>query len=214
MFEGATFCAKCGTARDRGEAPSEDACCPACDGPLQRVDVGKTMFLECAACDGAWIDATTFEALCADSEAQAAVLHRYAGRSDVAQGPVKYRRCLRCGKMMNRVNFGRLSGAVVDVCRGHGTYLDAGELHQIVSFIRGGGIERARQRQLEEMRQEKRDLEALESRVRAREATTARNAGWTDTASSTSSRCSKVKHATNAEIRRRPSQGRSWPLVS
>ena len=85
--------------------------------------------------------------------------------------------CLRCGKMMNRVNFGRLSGAVVDVCRGHGTYLDAGELHQIVEFIRGGGIERARQRQLEEMRQEKRDLEALESRVRAREATTARSAG-------------------------------------
>jgi hypothetical protein len=28
--------------------------------------------------------------------------------------------------MMNRVNFGRLSGTVVDVCRGHGTYLDAG----------------------------------------------------------------------------------------
>ena len=120
MFEGTTFCAKCGTARDRGEAASEDACCPACDGPLQRVDVGKTMFLECAACDGAWIDATTFEALCADSEAQAAVLHRYAGRSDVARGPVTYRRCLRCGTMMNRVNFGRLSGAVVDVCRGHG----------------------------------------------------------------------------------------------
>ena len=180
MFEGTTFCAKCGTARDRGEAASEDACCPACDGPLQRVDVGKTMFLECAACDGAWIDATTFEALCADSEAQAAVLHRYAGRSDVAQRTVKYRRCLRCGKMMNRVNFGRLSGAVVDVCRGHGTYLDAGELHQIVSFIRGGGIERARQRQREEMRQEKRDLEALESRVRAREATTARGSGWND----------------------------------
>jgi hypothetical protein len=82
--------------------------------------------------------------------------------------------------MMNRVNFGRLSGTVVDVCRGHGTYLDAGELHQIVTFIRGGGIERARQRQLEEMRQEKRDLEALEIRVRAREASNAHHAGWTD----------------------------------
>jgi Zn-finger nucleic acid-binding protein len=180
MFAGATFCAKCGTARDRGEAPSENARCPVCEGPFQRVDVGKTTFLECTACDGAWIDATTFEALCADSEAQAAVLHRYAGRSDVAPGPVKYRCCLRCGKMMNRVNFGRLSGAVVDVCRGHGTYLDVGELHQIVSFIRGGGIERARRRQLEEMRQEKRDLEALETRVRAREATTARNPNWTE----------------------------------
>jgi Zn-finger nucleic acid-binding protein len=82
--------------------------------------------------------------------------------------------------MMNRVNFGRLSGTVVDVCRGHGTYLDAGELHQIVSFIRGGGIERARQRQLEDMRQEKRDLEALEMRVRVREASTVRNSSWND----------------------------------
>ena len=32
--------------------------------------------------------------------------------------------------MMNRMNFGRLSGTVVDVCSGHGTFLDAGELHR------------------------------------------------------------------------------------
>ena len=180
MFEGTAFCPKCGAARERGESPGEAVHCPACTGELQRVDLGKTTLLECANCDGAWIDATTFEALCADNEAQAAVLHRYGGRTEAAQAAVKYRKCLRCGKMMNRVNFGRLSGTVVDVCRGHGTYLDAGELHQIVSFIRGGGIERARQRQLEDMRQEKRDLEALEIRVRAREASTVRNSGWND----------------------------------
>ena len=180
MFEGATFCAKCGTARNRGESPPEGAVCPACKGQLQRVDVGETALFECSACDGAWIDASTFEALCADTEAQAAVLHRYGGRTDARQRPVEYRRCLRCGKMMNRVNFGRLSGTVVDVCRGHGTYLDAGELHQIVTFIRSGGIERTRQLQLEEMRQQKRDLEALEARARARDASTAHKAGWTD----------------------------------
>jgi Zn-finger nucleic acid-binding protein len=180
MFKGMAFCAKCGAARDRGESAGEAAVCPGCQGQLLRVAVGKTALLECAACDGAWIDADTFEALCADSEAQAAVLHRYGGRSNAPHQPVKYRRCLRCGKMMNRVNFGRLSGTVVDVCRGHGTYLDAGELHQIVTFIRNGGIERARQRQLEEMRQERRDLEALETRVRAREASTAHSAGWND----------------------------------
>ena len=38
--------------------------------------------------------------------------------------------------MMNRVNFGRLSGTIVDVCKGHGTFLDPGELHRIVEFIR------------------------------------------------------------------------------
>ena len=53
-------------------------------------------------------------------------------------------RASRCGKMMNRVNFGRHSGTVIDVCRGHGTFLDAGELHAIVTFIRDGGLDRAR----------------------------------------------------------------------
>ena len=41
---------------------------------------------------------------------------------------------------MNRVNFARMSGVIVDACRGHGTYLDAGELHRIVKFIQSGGV--------------------------------------------------------------------------
>jgi hypothetical protein len=72
--------------------------------------------------------------------------------------PVRYRPCLRCGKMMNRVNFGRISGAVVDVCRGHGTFLDAGELHQIVSFIQQGGLERVRQLEIAQLREEQQRL--------------------------------------------------------
>lgn len=178
MFEGAAFCAKCGAARSREESAGEAARCPGCHGDLQRVDVGKTALLECAACDGTWIDAGRFEALCADGEAQAAVLHRYSGRAQVTKTAVKYRKCLRCGKLMNRVNFARLSGAIVDVCRGHGTFLDAGELHQIVAFLRGGGMARAREHQLDELRQEKQNLQALEARVRARESVGARSSSW------------------------------------
>ena len=62
---------------------------------------------------------------------------------------------------MNRLNFGRLSGTVVDVCKGHGTFLDAGELHLIVSFIQGGGLERARPRQLEDLKEEEQRVRAL-----------------------------------------------------
>jgi Zn-finger nucleic acid-binding protein len=71
--------------------------------------------------------------------------------------------------MMNRVNFGRLSGAVIDVCRGHGTFLDAGELHQIVTFITDGGLDRARLRAREELREEEqrvRDLDRKAARER------------------------------------------------
>jgi Zn-finger nucleic acid-binding protein len=64
--------------------------------------------------------------------------------------------------MMNRVNFQNLSGAVIDVCRGHGTFLDAGELHQIVTFIQDGGLDRARARRIEELREGERRLQTLE----------------------------------------------------
>lgn len=120
------------------------------------MDVGDTVVLECESCDGVWLDAEAFERLCADHAAQAAVLHRIgAGPAVHAAGPVRYRPCLRCGKMMNRVNFGRVSGTVVDVCRGHGTFLDPGELHRIVSFIQGGGLDRMRKREIEDLRSER-----------------------------------------------------------
>ena len=127
---------------------------------MRQLQVGAMALLECEGCDGIWVDGETFEELCADREAQAAVLHQYADRTEPSRR-VKYRPCVRCGKMMNRVNFARISGVVVDVCKGHGTFLDPGELHVIVTFIQGGGLQRARGRELEELReQEKRTVEA------------------------------------------------------
>ena len=133
--------------------------------------VGAADLLECEGCDGIWVEAATFERLCADRESQAAVLHTSAGDrpAEIARsGPVRYRPCLRCGKMMNRLNFGRISGAVVDVCRGHGTFLDHGELHQVVRFIQQGGMDRARDAQREELREEQRRLQNIQrDRTRA-----------------------------------------------
>ena len=140
---------------------------------MRRVEVGATPLLECGTCDAVWVDAEVFEALCADKEGQAAVIHRFEKSPPPPAGRVRYRPCARCGKMMNRVNFGRLSGMVVDVCKGHGTFLDAGELHGIVAFIQGGGLERARARQLEELKEQER-------RARDAEARAARERGRTD----------------------------------
>jgi Zn-finger nucleic acid-binding protein len=160
MFQGAAYCPRCGAARARDEAADANAKCPACTSALLKVDLGATPILECEQCDGVWVDAAVFERLCADADSQAAVLHRLAAPSGVATpGPVRYRRCLRCGRMMNRVNFGRISGAVVDVCRGHGTFLDAGELHQIVAFIQQGGMERVRQHEIQQLKEEQQRLQ-------------------------------------------------------
>jgi Zn-finger nucleic acid-binding protein len=162
MFEGARYCQQCGAARTRSEEEDDTAiACPGCRHELRRVAVGATAMLECGACDGVWIDADVFERICADREAQTAVLHRF---SAVGAAPreapairVQYRPCPRCHKMMNRVNFGKVSGAVVDVCKGHGTFLDAGELHQIVTFIVQGGLARAREREKEDLRDAQRE---------------------------------------------------------
>jgi Zn-finger nucleic acid-binding protein len=157
MFAGASFCQNCGAARTRTEGEATALACPGCRGRLANVTLGTTSLLECESCDGVWIDATAFERLCTDRESQAAVLHRQGRRgAAAAETRVRYRPCARCGKMMNRVNFATLSGAVVDVCKGHGTFLDAGELHQIVGFIRDGGLDRARARQREDRRDEQR----------------------------------------------------------
>lgn len=134
---------------------------------MQSVSIGGVTLLECASCDGLWVDAETFERICADREAQAAVLHRRAPSAPAIDTRVSYRPCVRCGTMMNRVNFARLSGAIVDVCKGHGTFLDRGELQAIVGFIQGGGLERARQRQIEDLKEQERRLKHREMRLGA-----------------------------------------------
>ncbi len=134
--------------------------CPGCKNELQHIAVGDATMMECDRCDGVWVDADVFERVCANRESQAAVLHRLTrpGNTAGTATRVQYRPCPRCGKMMNRINFSKVSGTVVDVCKGHGTFLDAGELAQIVTFILEGGLERARQRQLDEIRDEERQL--------------------------------------------------------
>ena len=129
---------------------------------MRWITVGDLDLLECTACDGTWVEADTFERLCANRESQAAVLHGNPQQNSAAAQPTRYRPCLRCGTMMNRMNFGRRSGAVVDVCRGHGTFLDRGELHQVVRFIHDGGLDRARRAEIEELRDEQRRLQSLQ----------------------------------------------------
>lgn len=166
-FAGAAFCHKCGTRRTRASGGGPPKPCPSCKKELHAIEVGPLTMLECSACDGVWVEAGVFERLCAEQDAQAALLDRLKPRSGTrAAAAVRYRPCVDCGRMMNRMNFGRISGTVIDVCRGHGAFLDAGELHEIVSFVRQGGLERARSRRLDEIRDAERHLRDLEQRTR------------------------------------------------
>ena len=51
---------------------------------------------------------------------------------------------------------------VVDVCAQHGTWFDKDELRRIVEFIRAGGLETARAREMAQLEQERRELKAAQ----------------------------------------------------
>jgi Zn-finger nucleic acid-binding protein len=56
---------------------------------------------------------------------------------------------------MNRNNFARSSGVVIDTCKQHGIWFDAEELPRIVEFIRKGGLDRAREKEKLQIEQER-----------------------------------------------------------
>jgi Zn-finger nucleic acid-binding protein len=170
MFANSAFCPKCGTRFAKTSPEASSSTCPGCRGDLERITLGDIALLECRRCDGVWIGSNEFERICADREARASVLARpRSATSDPPQQPsVRYRACVVCGKMMNRVNFGRVSGTVIDVCRGHGAFLDSGELHAIATFIMEGGLDRARQREKEDLEEERHRLAELRSEIESR----------------------------------------------
>lgn len=167
VFVGHRHCAACGAEAGRPVVVERvDAPCPRGCGPLARVELRDVPLGECAGCGGVWLDEPTFERLCADRERQSAVLAkdaRVSGAVPVLDG-VRYVRCPACDKVMNRVNFARVSGVVVDRCRGHGVWFDHDELRRVVEFVRGGGMEIARARE-REMLESERQLRARRERL-------------------------------------------------
>lgn len=118
---------------------------------------------ECERCGGLWVEAGVFEQICAHREQQSSVLGaaaRVPAHSTAEEDKIRYVPCPQCGQLMNRINFARCSGVVVDVCKGHGTWFDRNELRQIVEFISGGGLEVSRQKERHEIEVERQQLRA------------------------------------------------------
>jgi Zn-finger nucleic acid-binding protein len=63
-----------------------------------------------------------------------------------------YIKCPCCRVVMNRRQFAAGSGVIVDVCKKHGTFFDAGELPAIVDFVMQGGLEKAERNELQRLR--------------------------------------------------------------
>jgi Zn-finger nucleic acid-binding protein len=157
-------CRRCGA-----RLPEEDAAgrpdrlaCPGCGSAMTPRKIANASFDECDHCGGLWLATGTVEGIAAEAQTRA-LLKSIEGEPPASPaggeaGKVFYRKCPLCAKMMNRSNYATGSGVVTDLCKHHGAYFDRGELTRIFTFIESGGLEKARRREAEALKDELRDL--------------------------------------------------------
>jgi Zn-finger nucleic acid-binding protein len=101
---------------------------------------------ECERCGGLFLDHATLAGIVREREDGGPLAvpgvrpFELARRAGIPEADVRYVKCPMCHDRMNRVNFGKKSGVVVDVCRSHGTWFDAGELTRAVEWVASGGM--------------------------------------------------------------------------
>jgi len=167
VFIGSKHCAHCGAPIAAVETRAGARACPRGCGTLRRLSLGGVELEECERCSGAWLAPKVFQRLCAEEERRVVFLGaefqaRHAERTPVPT--IRYLPCPDCGVLMNRVNFGKRSGVVLDSCARHGTWFDADELRRVVEFVRGGGLDRARERERQRLEDERR-LAAVRQKI-------------------------------------------------
>ena len=203
----ARYCHGCGLSIDLGASrpggPSDRAC-PSCpDGTLLRSrrmgDIGAAghegavdrrlgAVLECPRCAGLWIASDAFGRLegeakrgaTLDAGLQQPLVPPPPSPSSAAKTQERlYRECVVCGQLMNRRNYARRSGVILDVCRDHGIWFDEKELESILEWIRRGGWEREEQRRSREAAAAERAAQRTRTSV-APGPVVVHGAGWLD----------------------------------
>lgn len=171
MFLNSSHCPGCGAKAVLPEINSEADLgdCPRCKAKLNRLQIEEINLRECGRCDGLWMDSETFENVCADRESQSTVLSLIATKHHAAENKtpakVNYVPCPDCRQLMNRNNFARASGVIVDLCKQHGVWFDAEELPRIIEFVRKGGLDHARQKEKIQIEDERRRLRDQERKL-------------------------------------------------
>jgi Zn-finger nucleic acid-binding protein len=123
--------------------------CPRCRSQLEENDYRGSVIDICPQCSGLWLDTgefdfhTSLRDVLSDEE-----IPRACPRPSL-DNESEYFKCARCEAVMVRRNFRRISGVLIDVCRDHGVWLDAGELEQIRCFIANGGLDKSQDREIQ-----------------------------------------------------------------
>jgi Zn-finger nucleic acid-binding protein len=153
-------CSGCG--RELGLSPvgsDDERTCPTCETSLLAFSGTGGILLDCASCGGQFVEHELLASLLESREVTGLAVPRRVRRAALGLGAVRYVPCPLCRELMNRKNFGGASGVVVDVCRTHGTWFDAGELPAALAFVETGGLVVAHARERQRERERESELE-------------------------------------------------------
>jgi Zn-finger nucleic acid-binding protein len=149
------------------QQPWEQLQCPRCSGLLQARRYADLEVDECDNCGGLLMSPLMMDKIVVSHEKSTGLRLALPRRSYQHETVVRYIQCPTCKRSMNRRAFGRISGVVVDVCRQHGVWFDAGELGEVLTFIERGGLEVARERERQEATEQARSVRAENLRLAA-----------------------------------------------
>lgn len=149
-------------ANANADGTAKQLSCPRCEASPTLVArlVGDTLLDECPDCSGVWLDACAVDRLVRERrQVSTQAVLGMGGPINRGVLPINppgrtYLKCPECETVMNRTNFAKKSGIIIDNCRGHGTWFDADELPRIVEFVMNGGIEAANEAELQKMQAE------------------------------------------------------------
>jgi Zn-finger nucleic acid-binding protein len=162
VFHGHKHCPHCGAELALAASDIEDAAterpCPRCTQPLRARRVDDLVIDECGGCQGVFLDQIAIKRVVIDraqsrADALLGALPHVEVNALPAAGQKMYLRCPVCQTVMNRRLFATGTGVIIDVCRTHGTFFDAGELPLIIEFVMNGGLDKAQRRDIERMRE-------------------------------------------------------------
>lgn len=127
---------------------------------LYQVYVGDYCFYECKVCVGVFVPTDELFRVSQKTEAEGGVWLTRATRSELKPERVTYVKCPSCQVLMNRINFGKNSGIIVDKCAEHGVWFDREELELAMLFVAEGGLQETRRREAEEAVNKAKNAEA------------------------------------------------------
>ncbi|HEY5921522.1 MAG TPA: zf-TFIIB domain-containing protein, partial [Kofleriaceae bacterium] len=152
-FDGAGYrdvlCPRCG-------GLAQPRPCPRCTQPLEPLHILDLVIDTCNRCKGTFVDAAAKRLLAEHDHERAQELISTLAREaeqpvpEVDQTAIAH--CPVCGVAMQRKLSATGAGVIIDLCRPHGTFFDAGEQLKIIRFVQREA-ERPEQRELAEYQQ-------------------------------------------------------------